>query len=647
MFRRLVQRRLSQLQLLPEGAGALGEPFEALRPCLQRRDGSVHFPDAALRPLGGGDRRWHQFLDAARFVRVRRQRLEALVGAVHPGQQPTAALLELPAQRGELREPGIEILDHLATSLDLRHRLGQPVGFGPYHLDGRLHLLDRRQLGTQAGDRVRGTGQPRLRAGLALPHAGDLALGDLHLLDGVLHRFVGALEARHVLQDGRDARLRLLEPLHPVRHVLHRLAEPAGVRFDRAHALGLRLELGDGLADGCELRGRAIRTRPYVGDRAARLVERPIARLHVRQPAAQVDDALADGIESLILQLEPLHRALHLVAQRGEAAAELLIRPFRLVVPRGDQLGMLQHVAVHRLEVLHPGFQLVQRFGVFFVLADLGVDLAREIVEPGHLCGNPLYGVALLLERRDLLRDRVGERLEGAELAGSLGRIGGGLLQILEGLSQGGDPRLRRRDAGLDLLLPLLERVQPGGHRLAGATQLLLTLAHAVEALRDVADVRRQFVGVHAQRLEPAAQLEKAGEVVLQGQRLLERTAQLFDLAAQPFRVFRVGRNLRFGTPLDPGDCLGLLVQRRQHRRQPLQRLDAALQVADDFLGVGDRLGERGQILGGFPRRVGQGLERHPLPLHLRENRAEVRGELLRRRFAPEQLPGHGLSSPE
>src|SRR5207247_240175 len=169
---RLVQRHLAQLQLLPEGAGALGESLEALRAGLQRRDGGVHLADAALRPLGGRDRRRHQLLDPPRFLGVAREALEPLVGVLHPGQQAAAPLLELPPEGTKLREPRVEILDELAAPLDLRHGLRQPVGFGAYDLDGRLQLFDRRQLAAQTADRFRHAGQPRLGAGLALPHAG-------------------------------------------------------------------------------------------------------------------------------------------------------------------------------------------------------------------------------------------------------------------------------------------------------------------------------------------------------------------------------------------------------------------------------------------------------------------------------------------
>src|SRR2546422_386401 len=46
----------------------------------------------------------------------------------------------------------------------------------------------------------------------------------------------------------------------------------------------------------------------------------------------------------------------------------------------------------------------------------------------------------------------------------------------------------------------------------------LLALPHPIEPLGDVAHFSSQLVRVHAQRLEPAAQLEEPGEIVLQGE---------------------------------------------------------------------------------------------------------------------------------
>ena len=451
-----------------------------------------------------------------------------------------------------------------------------------------------------------------------------------------------SLEARHVLQDGGDTGLRLLQALHSLRHVLDRLAEPAGARFDGAHALGLCLELGDAFGDRRQLCRCAVRLGAHVGDGAARLLERPEARLHIGQTATQIDDALADGVEALILELEPLDRPLHFVTQRGQAAAELLVGPLPLLVPRGDLVRALQHVAVEGLELVDLAFELAQALGALLVLVDLGVDLPHQVVEAGHLRGDALDDFALLVERRDLLGDRVGQRLERAELAGGLGRIGGGLSQVLQRQPQRRHAGLGRGDAALDLLLPLLERMQSRGDGLAGPAQLLLPLAHAVESLSDVPHLGGQLVRVHAERLEPAAQLEEAGQVVLEGERLLEGAVQLLDLGAQPFRVFGGMGELRLGASLHSGDRFRLRVQRREHRGQPLQRLHARLQLSHHLLGVGDGLRQRGEVLGGFARRIRQRFERHPLPLHLGENRAELRGELLRRHVLPKELPrGH------
>ena len=132
MLAGLVERALPHLELLAQRARTLGEPFQVLSARLERRDHGVHIGRAALRPLDGGNRGGHELLDSRGLVGVSRQRLEPLVGAVHPGEQPAAPLLQLSAQGRELGEPLVQFLDELAARFDLRQRLGQPVGFGPH-----------------------------------------------------------------------------------------------------------------------------------------------------------------------------------------------------------------------------------------------------------------------------------------------------------------------------------------------------------------------------------------------------------------------------------------------------------------------------------------------------------------------------------
>ena len=188
--------------------------------------------------------------------------------------------------------------------------------------------------------------------------------------------------------------------------------------------------------------------------------------------------------------------------------------------------------------------------------------------------------------------------------------------------------------------LALLERVQPRGRGLARPPDLLLPLARPLKPLRDVPDFRAQPIRVHPQRFEPAAQLQEARQIVLQGERVLQRRTEGVDLGAQPLGVFRGRAELRLRASLDAGHGLGLLVQCGEHGRQPLQGLDARLEVGHGLLRFRDRLGELPQVLRGVARAVHQRFERDALPLHLGEDRAKFGGELLGRGLLPEYPPG-------
>ena len=323
------------------------------------------------------------------------------------------------------------------------------------------------------------------------------------------------LEARDILQRRLHCRFRLLEPRHQLGHVFDRLTQTASARLHGAHPLGLGLELRHAFRHAVELRRQGVCLRAHVSDRAARLGERPDLRLHVGQPATEIDDALPHRVEALVLKLEALYGPLDLVAQPREAAPQLLVGPLRFLVACADLLGALQHFAMERFELAHFGLELAQALRALLVLAGLGLHLAHEVVEVGHLAGGAFDDFPLLLERRHLLGDGVRERLERTELALRLGRVGRGLGQILQRLAERCHARLGRRDAALDLLLPLFEGVESRGDRFAGPAELLLAIAHPFEPLSDFAHPGPELVRIHAERLEPAPQLEEAGEVGL------------------------------------------------------------------------------------------------------------------------------------
>src|SRR2546425_2516410 len=99
--------------------------------------------------------------------------------------------------------------------------------------------------------------------------------------------------------------------------------------------------------------------------------------------------------------------------------------------------------------------------------------------------------------------------------------------------------------------------------------------------------------------------------------------------------------DLRFGATLGARHPFGLLVERGQDGDEPLECLDAPLQLRDDLLRFGDRLGDLRELLSRVTRPGGEPLERDTLALHLGKNRTELRGELRRGRLVSEELPGH------
>ncbi len=222
-----------------------------------------------------------------------------------------------------------------------------------------------------------------------------------------------------------------------------------------------------------------------------------------------------------------------------------------------------------------------------------------------------------------------------------VGRVGRGLREMGEPLLEPGHAGLRCSDASLHLLLSLLERVQPSGRGLTGAIQFVLSLPRTVERVGEVAHLARQRVGVGGERLEPVGRLEQAGEIALERERRIERGAQLLDRGAKVLDLFRGVLDLRLGAALRPRHPFGLLVEGRQHGDEPLERLDAPLQLRHDLLGLGDGLGKPCELLSRVTRPGGERLERDPLALHLGKDRTKLRGELRGSGLASEQLPGH------
>jgi len=97
---------------------------------------------------------------------------------------------------------------------------------------------------------------------------------------------------------------------------------------------------------------------------------------------------------------------LHVVAQRREAGAQLVVGLLHGAVIGGDLGRALQHFGVQLFELSDLRLQLAESLRAFFVAADLGIDVAHQLVELGHLSRGAVDHVTLLLERRDFLGSR-------------------------------------------------------------------------------------------------------------------------------------------------------------------------------------------------------------------------------------------------
>ena len=120
----------------------------------------------------------------------------------------------------------------------------------------------------------------------------------------------------------------------------------------------------------------------------------------------------------------------------------LLRAGLQLLVP-GDHLGL------RRLHLGDLGLDRAEPADLLLLPPEPGVELAVQPGELGDLGGGPVHRLALLLQRRGLLGELVGQRLEHGELVLDVGNGLGGLVE-----------RLQR---ALDALHPADHVVQPAG----------------------------------------------------------------------------------------------------------------------------------------------------------------------------------------
>ena len=235
----LVERALPLLELLAQEPDPLLELIELRGAALERADRPVDRIDPPLgRPDRGRDR-GDRVRDPMGLLRLRGELAEPSLGAVHAGPEPLRAVLELGAQRAEVGQAAVDLLDDRAARLDVGHRGADLLHVAADPLDRRLHGAQLLHLGLDLPGPAVGGGEPLLGLGVALAHARHLGLGEAHLLEPVGHHLVRALQ-RGELADGLvELRLEDLDPLHPLRRVAGERLEVLGVRAHRGDAPGL------------------------------------------------------------------------------------------------------------------------------------------------------------------------------------------------------------------------------------------------------------------------------------------------------------------------------------------------------------------------------------------------------------------------
>ena len=190
IFGRLADRVVPLLELGSQRPRALGQRLDRLAARGDRGDGLA---DLVRPPPGFADMGRHGADVLAQpfgLRRVRRQADELLLGGLHAGLELPVALLQPRGQRAEIGHAAEQIVHELAPQLESRDRLARQLRLLLDHVHGRGDLVELGDLVLQLGHRLLDAGQPRAGLGLGLPHARDLVVGELGLLERVLDQRV-------------------------------------------------------------------------------------------------------------------------------------------------------------------------------------------------------------------------------------------------------------------------------------------------------------------------------------------------------------------------------------------------------------------------------------------------------------------------
>jgi hypothetical protein len=237
------------------------------------------------------------------------------------------------ATRGELLEKCLELtrtlvecLHNLRARFHCAERRRQVLDFSAQRLDGWARALELHHLAAKGAHLLAGVAEPGIRLGLTIAESRHLGLSDANLLQPIADRLVRAAQLAELGGDladhcprGRhvaDAFPHLRESTVELSDVVANGAQPFGLARYTAHVLDHRREL-----------------RGHRAGVALDLADATCCVIHCRQPllavgdaTAQIGDALADGIERLGLELEPLGARSHFLSEIVEGSRRLSLR---------------------------------------------------------------------------------------------------------------------------------------------------------------------------------------------------------------------------------------------------------------------------------------------------------------------------------
>ena len=583
------------------------------------------------------------------FLDPRRQADEPLLGGLHAGLELLLALVQPRPECPELGHPAVQVVDELPPRLDRGQRLADALRLLLDHLDGGRHLVQPGDLLLELVDELLQIRQPGAGIGLTLPHAEDLAVGELRLLERVLHHRVGAVQLAQIRERRLQSRPRFLDLRHLGADAADRAAGLVQVPPDGAELCHLLVDLPNLLGEALQVRRQGLGLGPELAHGQARLGEPLEAVLAIRQGAAQVGHALAHRFEAAALEVETLHGPLHLVGERGEVlsgGARLLVG---LALELGDLVGSLHHLLVQRPQRRDVVLQRGERLLVLLLLAHAGVELAHRPLELVRLGERPVDRRALSFERRGLLDHGVAQGLQRADLALDLVDRVLDAVHPAHRLLDAGDAPLLVLERAAQIVAPAVQGLHLRRRELVLIDEPVVMLAQPRQVLARPLDLPADLLGFPPQLVEGLFHLEEGPEAFLEIQGDVHLAAEVLEQRPDLLDLLERLRELGLGAVLVLGQDLGPLVEvlepgrELRHRREaPFQLLEPRRHGLHLAAGLDDRLAELLELVRRGASALDEGFVAAALLLHLVQDRAHLLGRFPVLGVVSEQILEHG-----